>query len=128
MSDYNFDMPWPPTVNHFHQPIVVYKGKKPTARIIKGAKARRYSKDMAPFLENIGIAGENIKGRVSVILVLHPPTLAKYDIDNRTKGVFDALSEVGFWVDDEQVDILTIRKGVKIKGGLVSLIIDVLDE
>ena len=120
---YEFEMPWPPTVNHFHQPIRVGKG----ARITKGAKARQYSKDMAVHLKELGLADEQLSDRLSVRLTLHPPTLAKYDIDNRTKGVFDALSESGFWVDDEQVDILIINKAEKIRGGKVVLRVRVLD-
>ena len=120
---YEFEMPWPPTVNHFHQPIRVGKG----ARIIKGEKARQYSEDMAAYLKGLGLADEQLSDRLSVRLTLHPPTLAKYDIDNRTKGVFDALSESGFWVDDEQVDILIINKAEKIKGGKVILRVRVLD-
>lgn len=117
MSDYKFNMPWPPTVNHYHQPAIV-NGRP---RIIKGAKARKYAKDAADHLKSIGIGGELISERLSVSLAIHPSTLAKYDIDNRTKGVFDALSNVGFWLDDEQVDRLTIIKSEKIKGGLVTI-------
>ena len=122
MSDYEFNMPWPPTVNHFHQPIRVGKG----ARIIKGAKARAYSDDMSVYLKAIGVSSEQLSGRLAVTLTLHPPTLAKYDIDNRTKGVFDALSESGFWLDDEQVDKLTIHKAGKLKAGLVELKINII--
>lgn len=123
MSDYKFNMPWPPTVNHYHQPAII-KGRP---RIIKGAKARQYAKDAAAHLKSIGIGGELINERLSISLAIHPPTLAKYDIDNRAKGVFDALSNIGFWVDDEQVDRLTITKGEKIKGGLVVVSVAKLD-
>lgn len=124
MPNYEFTMPWPPTVNHFHQPIRVGKG----ARIIKGVKARKYSADIVDYFINIGVGGEQLSGRLSVRLILHPPTLAKYDVDNRTKGVFDALSESGFWIDDEQVDVLIIKKADKIKGGSVEVKVWMLDE
>ena len=123
MSDYDFTMPWPPTVNHFHQPIRVGKG----ARIIKGVKARKYSAECYEYLKGISMDGEKLSGRLQVSLTLHPPTLAKYDIDNRTKGVFDALSESGFWCDDEQVDTLIIYKAEKVKGGLVEVSVNILD-
>ena len=119
MSDYEFTMPWPPTVNHHHQPVIMRKGKQVYARIVKGEKARQYSEDLVDVLINMGIGGENIKDRLHVTLTLRPPTLRKYDIDNRTKSIFDTLSECGFWADDEQVDKLTIIKGDKIKGGEV---------
>ncbi len=124
MSDYEFEMPWPPTVNHYHQPIRVGKG----ARIIKGVKARQYAEMADKYLETMDLCGINLSERLSVHLTLHPPTLAKYDIDNRTKGVFDALSNAKFWLDDEQVDRLTLRKGDKIKGGLVIVRVDVINE
>ncbi|MCP4831725.1 MAG: RusA family crossover junction endodeoxyribonuclease, partial [Gammaproteobacteria bacterium] len=41
--------------------------------------------------------------------------------DNRCKAVFDALSMSGFWLDDEQIDSLSIKKGEKIKGGLITI-------
>ena len=131
MREYSFSLPWPPTVNHFHQPIVKYifknGKKKAVARIIKGSKARDYSDLATGMLMMDGLAGENLKGRLSVVMTLNPPTLAKYDIDNRTKSVFDALSESGFWVDDEQVDRLTISKGEKVKGGRIDLHVMIID-
>ncbi len=67
------------------------------------------------------LQGENIKGELSVSLVLHPPTLRRYDIDNFTKALFDALSKAEFWEDDSQVIRLVIEKGEKIKGGKVKV-------
>ena len=124
---YIFEMPWPPTVNHHHQPTIGWKGKKPFAKIVKGAKARQYSKDMTKYLELIGIANKRLSGRLKVDMTLHPMRLGKYDIDNRTKSAFDALSESSFWLDDEQVDILTIEKAEKIEGGLIILAVTVLE-
>lgn len=119
MSEYEFEMPWPPTVNHYHQPVSFGRG----ARIIKGEKARAYAKECEKHLAEIGVTNERIADSVelSVCLTLNPPTLARYDIDNRTKGIFDALSEANFWADDSQVVRLTIIKGEKVKGGKVEV-------
>ena len=38
MPDFEFNLPYPPTVNHYHQPVRQGLG----VRIIKGAKAREY--------------------------------------------------------------------------------------
>ena len=122
---YNFEMTWPPTMNHYHQPIKVGK----SVRIIKGAKARQYAKDMELHLLSIGlykeIIDENLK--LSVTLTLNPPTLARYDVDNRAKGVLDALSNVSFYVDDSQIHRLTVIKGEKIKGGNVIVKVEVIE-
>lgn len=113
--DYEFEMPWPPSVNHWHQPC--------RGRIIKGKAARDYEKLAVEHLKSIGISGESITQDLSVKLELMPPTLARYDIDNRTKGVFDSLSAADFWFDDSQVVELSIIKGDKIKGGLVKVFV-----
>ena len=43
------------------------------------------------------------------------------------RPLFDALSVAnGFWVDDEQVDRLTVTKGVKTKGGNIQIKVEVL--
>jgi len=118
MADYEFTMPWPPSVNHWHQPC--------RGRIIKGSAARYYEHAAVNYLMNIGVAGERIESQLSVSIVLMPPTNARYDIDNRTKGIFDSLSAACFWVDDSQVKKLTIEKGNKVKGGLVSIAINVI--
>ena len=118
MADYEFTMPWPPSVNHWHQPC--------RGRIIKGAAARDYERLAVNHLKSIGIYGEKIESHLSVTIVLMPPTNARYDIDNRTKGIFDSLSASGFWVDDSQVQRLTIDKGEKVKNGMVSISINVI--
>jgi crossover junction endodeoxyribonuclease RusA len=118
MADYEFTMPWPPSVNHWHQPC--------RGRIIKGSAARDYEKLAVDHLKSIGISDEKIESHLSVTMVLMPPTNARYDIDNRTKGVFDSLSASGFWVDDSQVQRLVIEKGEKVKNGIVSISINVI--
>ena len=117
MADYEFTLPWPPTVNHWHQPVRMGRG----VRVVKSTKARNYESKAVAECAKIGIYGELTTGKLDVELELNPPTLAKYDIDNRTKGVFDSLSAAKFWDDDEQVSKLTINKGEKVKGGNVKV-------
>lgn len=115
MIDYEFILPWPPTVNHWHQPVKMGKG----VRVIKSKNARAYESLVIEVMTALKLDSEALDGKLSVSLTLNPPTLARYDIDNRTKGVFDGLSAAGFWLDDEQVTKLTIEKGEKQKGGNV---------
>lgn len=119
MSDYKFEMPWPPTVNHWHQPC--------RNRIIKGVKAREYESKAVAHIKGLSLGSEALSSNLRVSLTLHPPTLARYDIDNRTKGVFDSLSAAGFWIDDCQVVSLTIKKAEKIKFGKVIVEVWVCD-
>ena len=46
---------------------------------------------------------------VEVDITLTPPDKRRRDIDNYTKGLFDALTHAGFWQDDDIVKILHIR-------------------
>jgi len=73
---YEFEMPWPPTMNHYHQPVNM--GAK-GARIIKGSKAREYAKEMESHLEQLGLFDERISEdkKLSMHLTLSPPTLAR---------------------------------------------------
>ena len=75
-------------------------------------------------MERLGLCGEGVSERLKVSLVLNPPTLRKYDIDNFCKALFDAISKSGFWLDDEQIDVLIIKKGEKIKDGNVEVSIE----
>ena len=79
IQEHRFDMPWPPTVNHWHQPVAFGKGDKVTARIIKGAKARKYEEQAVKHLIIKGIADRMLKGNLAVTLRLYPPTKARTD-------------------------------------------------
>ena len=113
MPDYEFVLPYPPTVNHYHQPVRQGRG----VRIIKGAKARAYQADAVAAITAAGLDAEGIDGPVRITITLNPPTLARYDVDGRPKGILDAITASGFWLDDSQVQSMTVEKGEKVKGG-----------
>lgn len=48
-------------------------------------------------------------------------TKARIDIDNRLKGLLDAMQKAYLYADDEQFDEITIRRGSVIKGGNVEV-------
>lgn len=108
-----FKMPWPPSVNGYWKPF--------NNRLILSAKGRKYRGSAVAQLIDLKLYNKNLSQSLSVELVLNPPTLARYDIDNFNKALFDALSHGKFWLDDEQVVKLTISKGVKTKDGNIEL-------
>ena len=112
MSDYEFELPWPPSVNGGYRGV--FRG-----RILLSKKGREYKAKAIEHLKGIGLAGEKIEERLSVAIDLLPPDKRRRDIDNYTKAAFDALTDAEFWVDDEQVDRLIINKKEKVKGGKV---------
>lgn len=115
---YEFEMPWPPSVNGYWRAF--------RNRQIISKRGREYRKDSLLLLDSLGLSNENIESRLSVSVTLNPPTLRKYDVDNFTKAAFDALSVANFWLDDEQVDRLVVTKGEKTKGGNIKIKVTVL--
>jgi crossover junction endodeoxyribonuclease RusA len=113
---YEIELPWPPSINGYWRN---FRGRQ-----IISKRGREYRKLAIEIIKNAGLFGEQINFSLSVSIDLHPPTLRKYDIDNFCKGVFDALTEAKFWVDDDQIALLKVAKMEKTKGGKVVLRID----
>ena len=113
MTCYKFTVPWPPSVNMWTRS---FKG-----RSILTKKGRQYRVDLASHMTALKLNNEGLEGDLEVKMTLNPPTLRRYDIDNFCKSLFDGLTKVGFWNDDEQIVDLHIKKGEKTKGGNVEL-------
>jgi crossover junction endodeoxyribonuclease RusA len=106
----NLLLPWPPSVNMMYRAWFTKGMKAP--KMLLSKKARDYYAEVSGMLpEGIG------DKRCSVHITLLPPTRQKRDIDNYVKPVFDTLSHIGAWDDDEQVEVLTVVKGPVTKGG-----------
>lgn len=108
-----FTMPWPPSINGYWRTF--------RNRQIISKRGREYRSNAIAHLIDINLYNKKLSKSLSVELVLNPPTLRRYDIDNFNKALFDALSHGKFWVDDEQVIELRIIKGIKVKGGNIQL-------
>ncbi len=115
---YKFEMPWPPSINGYWRTF--------RNRQIISKRGREYRASAINRLKELHLDGENRSERLSVSLVLNPPTLRKYDVDNFNKALFDALTHGEFWLDDEQVDRLVVTKGIKTKGGNIQVKIDLI--
>lgn len=126
-------LPWPPSANHYWRHVelplggkrcpVCKKGKTRVATLLS-ADGRQWLVDVGRLLYEAG--AKPMYGALAVDVVLHPPTLAAIDIDNRLKPLLDALKRRPkddkqpawlFAVDDSQVKRLAVEKAVVIKGG-----------
>lgn len=108
------NLPMPLTVNHYWA-----RAKNGAVYLTKQAKA--YKKDVA-WAVKLAKTHKFVNGeRLKVKITLHFATLAKNDVDNRIKGLFDALTHAGFWGDDSQVDVMVVIRGEVVKGGLVNV-------
>lgn len=113
MTEYNFTLPWAPSINGYWRAF--------RNRQIISKKGRDYRKEVILLMKENGLYGKQITGDVVLSITLNPPTLRRYDVDNFNKSVFDSLTHAKFWNDDDQVISLSVKKGVKVKGGNVQV-------
>jgi len=95
-------LPWPPTVNTYYRNV---------GGVMKiSEKGRSYSKAVADQVM-IQRAAKQFTGRLYVRIVAWPPDKRKRDLDNLFKSVLDSLTKAGVWLDDSQIDELSIYRG-----------------
>jgi crossover junction endodeoxyribonuclease RusA len=97
------EVPFPPSVNSYYRSI--RRGR--ICQSILSEKGREYALSV---LEKIG-PQKPLQGRLAVSVELFPPDRRKRDLDNYMKSLLDALTKIGVWEDDSQIDRLTIARG-----------------
>lgn len=98
----------PPSVNHYW----VASGKK------------RYLSDKAQEFHSIVqmlVPRLESAERLELNVTFHFPDRLRRDIDNYLKATIDSLVKCGLCVDDEQFDVLNVRRGNVVKGGLIKI-------
>jgi crossover junction endodeoxyribonuclease RusA len=105
-------LPWPPSVNSIWRNVVIGR----SARTLLSKDGRAYFTRAAAEVQ-AQRAGRRIAGRAAVEIVLHAPTRAAIDIDNRAKAILDACTKGGLWDDDSQVDVLLVARGGVVRFG-----------
>lgn len=112
-------LPLPPSVNaywrNFH------------GRIILSQAARDYKIQVkqAVSLARTPYFGAN---RLHAIITIFPRDKRKSDLDNRCKGLFDALQHAGIFDDDSQFDKIEIAKGSIKTGGGCTIVIATMED
>ena len=109
-------LPMPPTVNH-------YWARAKNGAMYLTPKARAYKTQVLTRVADRRIVRKEKLNftnneRLAVKITLHFDTKAKNDLDNRLKGLLDALTSVNVWGDDSQIDKLIVERGEVRKGGL----------
>ena len=117
-SDYEFTMPWPPSINTLRACV--------RNRLITSKKGREYFNSVEVFMRELGLYDEGINERVSISLVMHPPTLRRYDCSNFLKAYEDALVKCNFIIDDHLIEYGSIRKGEKKAGGALKVKVNII--
>ena len=115
----NVKLPWPPTVN-------TYYGNAKNGRKYLTKRGRDFKKEAVVQLM-VQKAPLALAGRLEVRIEAHPPDRRKRDIDNIIKPLLDCITDYGLWLDDEQIDILRIRRRSIEKPGYVRVYIMEID-
>lgn len=108
------ELPFPPSTNHYWRNITI-QGR---ARTVISKPGRVFRQNVARAIGSDHRDLQPLSGRLKVRVELHPPCRRKRDVDNYLKGLLDAITHAGhIWVDDEQIDELTIVRRGKCQGG-----------
>ena len=114
-------LPWPPSVNALYRSIPrKTKLGKMICTTILSDKGRKYR----ALVKATVTAPETLGGRLECTVWQNPPDRRKRDIDNCTKILLDVLQAkdgIGAYVDDSQIDKLTIVRGPVVRGGNVMI-------
>ncbi|KAA0264831.1 RusA family crossover junction endodeoxyribonuclease [Hafnia alvei] len=115
-------LPFPPSVNGYWR--APNKGVSAGKHLVS-ERGRKYQVETrAIVIEQLHRIPKPITENVSVSVVLFPPSNVRRDLDNYFKALFDALTKVGIWDDDNQIKELSAKWGPVVKGGRVELVID----
>ena len=120
MGSVQIVMPWPPSTNAIWRNV----GK----RTLLSKEARIYRNRARGELLAQGAANTKLDGRLAVEVVLHPHNNRAFDIDNKLKALLDALTYSRVWLDDGQVDEITVtRSAEKRDGGQATVTITTIE-
>ena len=95
-------LPWPPSTNTYYRNIA--------GKTLISAKGREYRAAVADQVL-IQRGAKLLAGRLAVVIVAHVPDKRRRDLDNLLKSALDSLTHAGVWLDDSQIDSLTISRG-----------------
>ena len=112
-------LPWPPSVNHYW----LARGKM---RFLSAA-AKKFRYDVAALCHMFSLVNHSkypFLGRLNVHIDVFPPDRRIRDIDNLLKSTLDSLTHARVYLDDSQIDKLTIvRRDIDRPSGRVEIIV-----
>lgn len=112
-------LPFPPALN---QLTACVRGRKITSK-----RGREYRAEVVNLIR-IQDPCKQVEDRLKVKVYLYPPCRRKRDIDNYCKALFDAITVAGVWLDDEQIDEMSVYRRNIIKGGKCIVEIEAISE
>ena len=115
-------LPWSPSVNHYWRNV--------GGKVLVSAEGRKYQRKVSDlvsverYMRRVPL--KPYTGRLAVRIEAAPPDRRRRDIDNLNKCVLDSITKAGIWLDDSQVDELTILRLPPEKDGRLRVVITTL--
>lgn len=111
-------LPIPPSNNTYYRN---FRG-----RMVLGKPGREYKTTIQEYVteNNIPKFGSS---RLHAMITIFPKDRRKFDLDGRLKGLLDSLQDAGVFDDDEQLDQITITRGVIKSGGQCTIILATIE-
>lgn len=109
-------IPFPPSVNHY------YRRVGPKTMISKRGREYREAVQRAVWISQ---AVPNVQsGKLAVGIVAFPPDARRRDLDNLLKATLDSLTGAGVWLDDSQIQKLSVEWGTVVPQGCLIVSIE----
>jgi crossover junction endodeoxyribonuclease RusA len=106
-------LPFPPSINTYWRHLA-------NGRTLISEHGRHYRQHIHGVALMHKLAGAFPCQRLGVTLELVMPDCRRRDVDNYTKGLFDAFTSARIWGDDEQVDEMHVyKRGVSPPGFVI---------
>ena len=106
-------LPLPPSANQIWRKHRLSEQAKSYYLVVKSLIATKRAKGSLP---QEAITGD-VKAEVTVLLGKRN----KRDLDNNIKGLFDALTKAGVWLDDSQVKEMSCKFGETLQKGMIHI-------
>ena len=103
------ELPWPPSVNRLYR---TFRG-----RMLLSREGRDYYAQASAAVMPHAAPGWPLQGRLSLRVEAYPPDRRRRDLSNLLKVPEDLLTKCGVWLDDSQIDDLSIVRREVIPGG-----------
>lgn len=120
-ESFTVTLPWPPSTNRIWRNVAVHG----QPRTLLSEEGRRFRTTAAQMCMLGGVNNRQLAGRLAVSLVACPPDRRARDLDNVLKATLDALTHAGVWLDDSQIDLLSVERAQVVKGGELRVTISV---
>ncbi len=95
-----FELPWPPSVNHYYRHV--------GAKVLISRDGRKYREMIVSRFRSEGV--EPFRCPVELSIELYPPDNRRRDADNSLKCLLDAFTHGGLYEDDSLIRRLVVTK------------------